>query len=52
MRKEYIKPAMQVVKLQHQGIICTSPGSSSVTSVDGGVFDDIESDEGYTGGAR
>jgi len=52
MRKEYIKPAMQVVKLQHQGIICTSPGGSSVRSVGGGVFDDIESDEGYTGGAR
>ena len=52
MRKEYIKPAVQVVKLQHQGIICTSHGDSSVRSVDGGVFDDIESDEGYHGGAR
>ena len=52
MKKEYIKPAVQVVKLQHQGIICTSPGDSSVTSVGGGVFDDIESDEGYNGGAR
>ena len=52
MRKEYIKPAVQVVKLQHQGIICTSPGGFRVTSVDGGVFDDIESDEDYHGGAR
>jgi hypothetical protein len=52
MKKEYIKPAVQVVKLQHQGIICTSPSGSRVTSVRGGVFDDIESDEGYHGGAR
>ena len=52
MKKEYMKPAVQVVKLQHQGIICTSPGGSRVTSVAGGVFDDIESDEGYTGDAR
>ena len=52
MKKTYLQPTMQVVTLQQQGIICTSPGDSSVTSVDGGVFDDIESDENYLGGAR
>lgn len=52
MKKTYLQPTMQVVTLQQQGIICTSPGGSSVTSVDGGVFDDIESDENYYGGAR
>ena len=25
MKKEYFKPAMQVVELRHQHIICTSP---------------------------
>ena len=42
---------MTVVKLQQQGIICSSPSGYRVTSVRGGVFEDIESDEGYTGGA-
>ena len=52
MKKTYLQPTMQVVTLQQQGIICTSPGGSSVTSVDGEVFDDIESDENYYDGAR
>ena len=52
MKKTYLQPTMQVVTLQQQGIICTSPGGSSVTSVDGGIFDDIESDEVYLDGAR
>ena len=52
MKKTYLQPTMQVVTLQQQGIICTSPSGSSVTSVGGGVFNDIESDEGYHGGAR
>ena len=52
MKKTYLQPTMQVVTLQHQGIICTSPGGSSVTSVDGEVFVDIESDVDYDGGAR
>ena len=52
MRKTYLQPTMQVVTLQQQGIICTSPGGSSVRSVGGGVFDDIESDVDYDGGAR
>ena len=25
MKRQYMKPAMQVVKLQHQHIICSSP---------------------------
>ena len=52
MKKTYQKPTMTVVKLQQQGIICSSPSGYRVTSVRGGVFEDIESDEGYTGGAR
>ena len=52
MRKTYLQPTMQVVTLLQQGIICTSPVGFSVTSVGGGVFDVIESDEGYHGGAR
>lgn len=27
-RKDYRKPTMKVVKLQHQGFICTSPGQA------------------------
>ena len=52
MKKTYLQPTVQVVTLQQQGIICTSPGDSSVRSVGGGVFDDIESDVDYDGGAR
>ena len=29
MKKEYMKPTMRVVKIQHSGIICTSPGGGS-----------------------
>ncbi len=29
-RKDYEKPTMQVVKLQQQSIICTSPGQAGV----------------------
>ena len=52
MKKTYLQPTMPVVTLQQQGIICTSPGGSSVTLVGGGVFDVIESDENYYDGAR
>ena len=27
MKRNYQKPKMHVVKIQHSGIICTSPGS-------------------------
>ena len=42
MKKTYLKPTMMVVKLQHQGIICTSE-VRGVTS-DAGI--------GYGGGGR
>ena len=29
-KKVYQKPTMQVVKLQHQSIICSSPGQAGV----------------------
>ena len=31
-KKAYMKPTMRVVKMQHQGIICTSGGVKSVQS--------------------
>jgi len=34
MKKTYMKPAMQVVKLQQQHIICTSRGAKSLNSTD------------------
>ena len=50
MKKEYFKPSMKVVKLQHSGIIC---GSSPAQSVKGNVFDGgIDSDEEYNGEIR
>jgi len=42
MKKQYMKPDMKVVKLQHQCIICTS---DPVRSVDGG-----DTGIGYSGG--
>ena len=29
MKKEYMKPAMRVVKIQRQHIICSSPGNQN-----------------------
>lgn len=29
MKRNYQKPKMHVVKIQHSGIICTSPGGGS-----------------------
>ena len=29
MKKEYMKPAMRVVKIQQQHIICSSPGDQA-----------------------
>ena len=40
MKKTYMKPTLQVVKLQHHGIICTSPGGKSLgDSPEGLIFD-------------
>ena len=52
-KKEYMKPTMRVVKLQHKfQLLDGSPTTSSVTSVKGNVFDidSFESDEVYTSG--
>lgn len=46
MKKEYMKPTMRVVKMQHQGIICTSGDVKSVQS----SFDDPEDDFIWGGG--
>ena len=46
---DYQKPTMRVVKLQHSGFICQS--GSKVSSVKGGIFSGVSSDDG-TGTAR
>ena len=33
MKKEYMKPAMRVVKIQRQHIICSSPGDQEGRSI-------------------
>ena len=33
-KRMYEKPTMKVVKLQHQSIICTSPGQAGVQNYD------------------
>ena len=35
MKKEYMKPTMRVVKIQHSGIICTSLTTTSTNLDDG-----------------
>lgn len=44
MKKQYEKPAMRVVKIQQQSIICASPGGYDGKSVamPGGTVDDEE----------
>ena len=50
MKKTYLQPAMMVVTLQQQGIICTSPVSRVSTNLDEG--DAIDYGGGGTGPAR
>ena len=50
MKKTYLQPAMMVVTLQQQGIICTSPVGRVSTNLDEG--DAIGYDGGGTGPAR
>jgi len=38
MKKNYQKPAMQAVRIQQHGIICTSPGVSSLSNEEGFDF--------------
>ena len=49
MKRNYQKPAMRVVELKYKSSILQT---SRVTSVRGNVFEDIESDESYTGDVR
>lgn len=49
MKRNYQKPAMRVVELKYRSSILVGSG---VTSVNGNVFEDIESDENYTGDVR
>ena len=42
MKKQYQQPAMKVVKMQHQGFVCTSDPVRSVNGGDTGI--------GYGGG--
>ena len=50
MKKTYLQPAMMVVTLQQQGIICTSPVGRVSTNL--GEGDAIGYDGGGTGPAR
>ena len=47
MKKEYQKPAMQVVKIQQHGMLCTSgPGANSLNSTDGfTLYNDLTEDD-------
>ena len=52
MKKEYMKPTMCVVNIQHSGIICTSLTTTS-TNLDGGetltIDDDTPAGDGFWG---
>ena len=50
-KKEYQKPAMQEVRVQHTGMLMTS-GDKDVKSLQGGYLDYGGSDEGYSGDVR
>jgi len=46
MKKTYMKPAMQAVKIQQCGVICASPGAKSINSNDGFDWtDDLDEDD-------
>ena len=46
MKRRYMKPDMQVVKIQQQQIICTSPDVKSLNSIDGFILDkDMDLDD-------
>ena len=46
MKKRYMKPAMQVVKIQQHCIICTSPGVKTFgTSPEGFTLIDLDEDD-------
>lgn len=35
IKKEYQKPSMKVIKIQHSQMLCSSPGVRSVSNSDG-----------------
>lgn len=46
MKKTYMKPAMQVVKIQQHSIICTSPGVMLLNNSEGFTLsDDLTEDD-------
>jgi hypothetical protein len=53
VKKNYQKPSMKVVKLQHRSRLLDASPSDRATQVRGNAFDgDISSDEGYNGPTR
>ena len=51
MKKDYCKPTMNVVKIQHSGIICTSLTTTSTNLGDGDDFtiEDTPAGDGFWG---
>ena len=53
MKKEYMKPSMKVVQLQHRSQLLQASPAGQATYVRGNVFDGgISSDEDYDGEVR
>ena len=49
IKKEYQKPSMKVIKIQHSQMLCSSPAVTSVSNSDGiswqtDGFDDTDAD--------
>ena len=42
MKKTYMKPSMKVVLLQHQSMLCTSPGNQTDIPIPDGQIDNEE----------
>ena len=40
MKKEYMKPSMEVVMIQQQHIICSSPGNQNIIPIPDGQITD------------
>ena len=51
MKKDYCKPTMNVVKIQHSGIICTSLTTTSINldEEDDFEIDDTPAGDGFWG---
>ena len=52
MKKNYQKPSMKVVQLQHRSQLLIASPAGRATSVGGNVFEDFSSDEDYNGEIR